>query len=76
MVSIPAFHVGGPGSIPGVEMYNSRALYGMSDSLGIINKSNRPVGNGSVVGCWLCGQAVGGSNPALGYLVSPFRKEN
>ena len=32
--------------------------------------------HGSVVGCWLRSQAVMGSNPALGYLVSPFRNEN
>ena len=30
----------------------------------------------SVIGCWLRGQAVAGSNPAVGYLVSPFTKEN
>ena len=32
--------------------------------------------HGSVVGYWLHGQAIAGSNPALCYLVSPFKKEN
>ena len=32
--------------------------------------------HGSVVGCLIRGQAVTGSNRALGYLVSPFRKVN